>query len=231
MEHPSVLIVDDEVGIIRILRASLKASGFETVAAKDGCEALEAMKKYLPDVLILDILMPRMDGFEVCRRVREWSKIPIIMLSAMRDEEEKVKCLDLGADDYVCKPFDLSELTARIRAVLRRATEAKIACSKPAFTSGDLTVDFVKRRVTVNGSEVSLTPTEYSFLLELVLNAGTALTHQHLLNKVWGPEYVCEVEYLRVFANRLRVKIEPDPARPKYIATAHGVGYKFQTST
>lgn len=126
MEHPCILIVDDEVGVIRTLRAGLEASGFETLAARDGCEALEVIRKCSPDILILDILMPRMDGFEVCRRVREWSKIPIIMLSALHDEKEKVKCLDLGSDDYVCKPFDLSELIARVRAVLRRATEAKI---------------------------------------------------------------------------------------------------------
>jgi len=231
MERPCVLIVDDEVGVIRTLRASLEASGFETLVAMDGCEALEAIKEHSPDILILDILMPRMDGFEVCRRVREWSKIPIIMLSALHDEEEKVKCLDLGSDDYVCKPFDLSELIARVRAVLRRATEANIVRSNPLFTSGGLTVDFVKRRVTVNGNEIRLTLTEYSFLRELVLNAGTVLTHKYLLNKVWGPRYVCEIEYLRVFANRLRAKIEPDPARPKHIVTVRGVGYKFQTTT
>ena len=230
MERPRILIVDDEAGIIRTLRANLEASGFETLAAMDGFEALEAIKKYSPDILILDILMPKMDGFEVCRRVREWSKIPIIMLSALHDEAEKVKCLDLGSDDYVCKPFDLNELIARVRAVLRRATEANIARSNPLFTSGGLTVDFVKRRVTLNGNEVRLTLTEYSLLRELVLNADTVLTHKHLLKKVWGPEYTCEIEYLRVFSSRLRAKLERDPAGPKYIITVSGVGYKFQTT-
>lgn len=228
MHRLRILIVDDESTIVKFLRANLEANGFETLGAMDGAEALQTIERELPDLLILDIMMPQMDGFEVCRRLREWSQIPIIMLSALGDVSDKVKCLDLGADDYITKPFAVDELMARVKSVFRRAQTAKTAPTQPSFTSGELQINFVERRVTVAGSEVTLTPTEYSLLQELVLNAGKVLTHTHLLNRVWGPMYEEEREYLRVFVGRLRAKLEPDPTNPKYIITVPGVGYQFK---
>jgi len=172
-------------------------------------------------------MMPKMDGFEVCRRLREWSQIPIIMLSARGDEKDKVKCLDLGADDYIVKPFGANELMARVSAVLRRTKTADISPAKSTITSGDLSINFARRQVTRAGMEVKLTPTEYTLLQELAVNSGKVLTHTHLLNKVWGPEYRDEREYLHVFARRLRSKLEPDPNNPTYILTVSGVGYHF----
>jgi two-component system KDP operon response regulator KdpE len=222
-----ILIVDDEFSIIKFLRAILEANGYEVLAAIDGTDALGIFEMELPDLVVLDRMMPKMDGFEVCRRIREWSQIPIIMLSARGDEDDKVKCLDLGADDYITKPFDKSELMARIRAVLRRISTALTVPTQTSFTSGDLKVSFAQRRVTVSGKEVKLTPTEYTLLQEFVLNAGKVLSHTHLLNKVWGTEYREEREYLHVFVRRLRVNLEPDPINPRYIITIRGVGYQF----
>jgi two-component system KDP operon response regulator KdpE len=223
-----ILVVDDELSIIKFLRTSLEARGFEVLAAADGAEALHVFEMELPDLVILDIMMPKMDGFETCRRLREWSQIPIIMLSARGDESDKVKCLDLGADDYITKPFGKDELMARVRAVLRRTEAAVTMPTRPSFTSGELRLDFVKRRVTVTGQEVKLTPTEYTLLQEFTLNAGKVLTHTYLLNKVWGPEYWSETQYLHVFVRRLRAKLESDPTNPRYITTLPGVGYLFK---
>ena len=228
IRRPRILVVDDEPGIIRALQTSLEANGFETLAATNGSEALEAIDEELPDLLILDIIMPKMDGFEVCRRVRQLSEIPIIMLSARKSEEDKVRCLNLGSDDYISKPFSMNELVARVKAVLRRTTGIGTTSAQPSFTCGSLTIDFAKRRVTIAGNEVRLTPTEFSLLQELTLNADKVLTHTHLLKTVWGPEYGQEREYLRVFAGRLRAKLEPNPLDPKYIVNVPGVGYKFQ---
>ena len=228
MKKTRILVVDDELSIIKFLRANLESKGYEVFAAVDGAEALQAFEMELPDLVILDIMMPKTDGFEVCRRLREWSQTPIIMLSARGDESDKVKCLDLGADDYITKPFGASELIARVRAVLRRTEAAATMPTQPSFTSGDLQVSFAQRRVTIADKEVKLTPTEYSLLQEFVLNAGKVLTHTHLLNKVWGSEYREDTQYLHVFARRLRAKIEPDPANPRYIMTVPGVGYQFK---
>ncbi|GAH26449.1 unnamed protein product, partial [marine sediment metagenome] len=228
IRHPRILVVDDEPGVIRALQASLEANGFEILTATDGSEALEVIDKELPDLLILDIIMPKMDGFEVCRRVRQRSEIPIIMLSARQSEEDKVQCLNLGSDDYISKPFSMNEVVARVKAVLRRTTRIDTTSAQPSFTCGSLTIDFAKRRVTIAGNEVRLTPTEFSLLQELTLNADKVLTHTHLLKTVWGPEYGQEREYLRVFVGRLRAKLEPNPLDPKYIVTVPGVGYKFQ---
>ena len=226
---PLILIVDDEPGIVRTLQSNLEANGFKTLAATNGVRALEIIEEQQPDLLILDIMMPNMNGFEVCHRVRKFSQIPIIMLSARRSEEDKVKSLNLGSDDYISKPFGMSELVARLRAVLRRTTYFDTMPAKPAITIGDLTINFRKRQVTLASKDVLLTPTEYSLLRELVLNEGVVLTHSQLLNKVWGPEYREEREYLRVFIGHLRAKLEPDPTKPRYIVTAPGVGYKFHT--
>jgi two-component system KDP operon response regulator KdpE len=228
MHRPRILIVDDELAIVKFLRANLEANGYETLAASDGAEALQKVEMELPDLIILDIMMPKIDGFEVCRRIREWSQIPIIMLSTRDDLMDKVKCLDLGADDYLSKPFGKEELIARVKAVLRRTEAAGIIPIQPSFSSGNLTINFAERQVTLADSEVRLTPTEYSLLQELVLNAGKVLTHAHLLSKVWGLEYREERQYLHVFVKRLRAKLEPDLAEPRYIMTVPGVGYQFK---
>ena len=230
MRKTHILVVDDELSIIKFLRATLKAENYEVLAAMDGAEALQTIEMELPDLVILDIMMPKIDGFEVCRRLREWSQIPIIMLSARGDEGDKVKCLELGADDYITKPFGVDELLARVRAVMRRTETAGSIPTQPSFASGDLKINFVERRVTVAGKEVKLTPTEYKLLQELVLNANKVLTHGMLLGKVWGPEYGEEREYLRVFIGRLRRQLEPDPESPRYIVTIPGVGYQFKAT-
>jgi len=230
MHRPRVLIVDDDLAIIKFLRANLEASDYKTLTAIDGAEALQTIEMELPDLVILDIMMPKVDGFEVCQRLREWSQIPIIMLSARGDEEDKVKCLDIGADDYITKPFGVEELIARVKAVFRRAQAIGATLTQPAFTSGNLTVNFVERRITIADREVKLTPTEYNLLQELALNAGKVLTHTHLLSKVWGPEYRDEREYLHVFIRRLRNKLEPDRATPRYILSVPGVGYQFKAT-
>jgi len=227
MVRTRILVVDDELRIIKLLRANLETRGYEVLAAMDGAEALQTIEIELPDLVILDIMMPKIDGFEVCRQLREWSQVPIIMLSARGDESAKVKCLDLGADDYLTKPFGASELIARVRAVMRRTEAAATIPTRPSFTSGDLEINFVKRQVIVAGNEVKLTPTEYTLLQEFVLNAGKVLTHTYLLNKAWGSEYREDTQYLHVFVRRLRVKLEPDPTNPRYIVTVPGVGYQF----
>ncbi len=228
MSKTRILIVEDELSIIKFLRANLESKGYKVLAAVDGAEALHTFEMELPALVILDIMMPKMDGFEVCRKLREWSQVPIIMLSARGDVSDKVKCLSLGADDYITKPFGVGELIARVRAVLRRTEAAAAIPSQPSFTSGDLQISFAQRRVTIAGKEVKLTPTEYSLLQEFVLNAGKVLTHTHLLNKVWGSEYREEREYLHVFVRRLRAKLEPDPTNPRYIITVPGIGYQFK---
>jgi two-component system KDP operon response regulator KdpE len=179
--------------------------------------------------MILDIMLPEKDGFEVCRNVREWSQVPIIMLSARGGEEDKVNCLNIGADDYITKPFGIDELIARIKAVLRRVEPLYIKPSQPSFTTNGLEVNFVERRVTISGREVKLTPTEYRLLQELVLNVDKVLTHSMLLQKIWGPEYAEEKEYLHVFIGRLRKELEPHPESPRYIMTVPGVGYRFKS--
>lgn len=228
MKKTRILIVDDELSIIKFLRANLASKGYEVLAVMNGAEALQAFEMESPDLMVLDIMMPRMDGFEVCRRIREWSQVPIIMLSARGDEDDKVKCLDLGADDYITKPFGKDELVARVKAVMRRTESTAAVPTQPSFSSGDIDINFVRRQVTVAGKEVKLTPTEYNLLQEFVLNAGKVLTHTHLLNKVWGPEYREETQYLHVFTRRLRAKLEPDPSNPRYIMTVSGVGYQFK---
>jgi DNA-binding response OmpR family regulator len=225
-----ILIVDDELSILKFVRSNLEDRGYVAISATNGEEALHIIERELPDLIILDVMMPKMDGFEVCRRLREWSQIPIIMLSARGDEKDKVKCLDLGADDYIVKPFGANELMARVSAVLRRTKTAGISVTRSTITSGDLAINFAKRQVTRAGRDVKLTPTEYALLQELALNSGKVLTHTQLLNKVWGPEYRDEREYLHVFVRRLRAKLEPDPNHPGYILTVPGVGYQFTDS-
>jgi len=230
VRRPRILIVDDDPVIRKFVRANLEARDYQTLMAADGAEALEIIEREQPDLLILDIMMPGIDGFEVCRRLREWSQIPIIMLSARGDVADKVECLNLGADDYLTKPFGVEELLARVKAVLRRTEAAHAIPARPSFTCDNIEINFSQRRITVADREVRLTPTEYNLLQELTFNAGKVLTHSMLLGKLWGPEYGAEKEYLRVFIGRLRKELEPDPENPKYIITIPGVGYQFKAT-
>lgn len=230
MEKKRILVVDDDTAILRLLSTNLKARGYEVITATDGEEALEAVQKDYIDLIILDIMMPKVDGVQVCRHIREWSDIPIIILSARGDENDKVKCLELGADDYLTKPFGIAELMARINTAFRHRGDASVAPAQSSFTCDGLEINFAKRRVTVKGKEITLTPTEYSLLQQLAVNSDKVLTHSMLLHSVWGTEYSSEKEYLRVFVGRLRRKLEPDPKNPRYIHTIPGVGYHLATS-
>lgn len=225
MQDPRIVVIDDDVIIVQFIKASLEEEGFKVFSASTGTEALQVIEERPPDLVILDIMLPDFDGFEVLRRLRQWSQIPVIALSARGEMRDKARCLNLGADDYITKPFGVEELLARVRAVLRRST---VIDSASLFASGDIQIDFVKRRVTIAGNEIRLTPIEYNLLRELTLNVGKVLTYSHLLNKVWGPEYGTERQYLHVYIGYLRAKIELDPKHPEYIITVPGVGYRFQ---
>jgi len=222
----TVLVVDDEPPILRFLRTSLTAAGHRVVTAGDAAGALAAMAAEKPDMVILDLGLPDRSGFEVITIIRQQSAVPIIVLSARSDERSKVEALDLGADDYISKPFGMAELTARIRAALRHRYQAQ--GELPVFVSDDLSVDLVRRHVTRAGREIKLSPKEFELLRHLVANAGKVLTHRHLLREVWGPAQADEVQYLRVFIRGLRQKLEPDPTRPTHILTELGVGYRLQ---
>jgi two-component system KDP operon response regulator KdpE len=219
------LIVDDEVQIRRFLRSSLSAHGYTVIEAASGQEALVTTRHDKLDVVILDLGLPDMDGLAVIRAIREHSAVPIVVLSVRSDERGKVEALDLGADDYVTKPFGMEELMARIRAALRHRLQEKGA--EPLYRSGELTVDLVRRHVILKGVEVRLSPKEYAILRLLVEHAGKVLTHRYILQQVWGPAYVEEVQYLRVYVRQLRQKLEADPARPRYILVEPGVGYRL----
>lgn len=227
MSDTRVLLVDDDPFILKFVGANLKARNFDVITAEDGESALKAMEQQLPDLVILDIMMPVMDGIEVCQRIREWSKVPVIMLTAKNELTDKVTLLNLGADDYITKPFGIEELLARVRAVLRRKSGASIP-DTATFVSDTLQINFAERLVTFDGRAVNLSPTEYDLLRELAQNVGKVLTHQMLLSRVWGAEYGNETEYLRVYIGRLRNKIESDPKNPKHILTKTGVGYYLQ---
>jgi two-component system, OmpR family, KDP operon response regulator KdpE len=224
-----ILVVDDEASIRRSLKINLEARGYTVDAAETGEKAIKAFENRRPDLLILDLLMPGMGGIDVVRKLRAVSTIPIIVLSAMGEEAEKVKALELGADDYMTKPFGMEELFARIRSLLRRAAGATSAA--PVFVAGDLSVNFDRREVTVEGQPVKLTPTEYDLLKYMIEHAGKVLTHRILLQEVWGEAYVDQAQYLRVFVGQLRKKIEKHPGRPRFILTDPGVGYRFCTDT
>ena len=224
-----ILVVDDEASIRRSLKINLETRGYTVDAAETGEKAIKAFENRRPDLLILDLLMPGMGGIDVVRKLRAVSTIPIIVLSAMGEEAEKVKALELGADDYMTKPFGMEELFARIRSLLRRAAGATSAA--PVFVAGDLSVNFDRREVTVEGQPVKLTPTEYDLLKYMIEHAGKVLTHRILLQEVWGEAYVDQAQYLRVFVGQLRKKIEKHPGRPRFILTDPGVGYRFCTDT
>ncbi len=223
----SILLVDDDPQLIRLVRANLEPVGYRVLVALDARSALELADMEMPDMIILDIMLPEIDGYEVCQRIREFSATPIIMLTAKVEDVDKVKGLKLGADDYLTKPFSVQELLARVEAVLRRTRFSKEAKTLPTFTCGDISVNFVQRRVMVRGQEVALTLIEYKLLSQLVSNAGRVMLHGELLTRVWGPEYQDELEYLRAYIRHLRQKIEDDPHQPGYILSKPGIGYMF----
>jgi two-component system KDP operon response regulator KdpE len=228
MNKATILVVDDEPQLRRAMKATLTDLGYSVLEAKSGEEALTALRRDAPDLLLLDLNMPGIGGLETCRAVRETSDIPIIVLSVRNTERDKVQALDAGADDYVTKPFGIQELLARIRAAMRRSPAQGDAGTR-LFTSGELEIDFDTRRVTLNGNAVRLTPKEFDLLKFLVDHPNKPVPHRKLLQTVWGPDYGDEVEYLRVFINQLRKKIEPIPSKPKYLLTEPWVGYRFVT--
>jgi two-component system, OmpR family, KDP operon response regulator KdpE len=223
-----VLVVDDEAPILRALRINLAARRYQVSTASDGTSGLAAMARDRPDVLILDLGLPDMDGIDVIRGVRGWTTTPIIVLSAWGQESQKVAALDAGADDYVTKPFGMDELLARLRAAVRRASPAP---DEPVVVTPDFTVDLAAKRVTRDGSDIRLTPTEWQLLEVLVRHRGRLVTQRQLLAEVWGPQYQTEANYLRVYAAQLRRKLEPDPSRPRYLLTEPGRGYRFQAES
>jgi two-component system KDP operon response regulator KdpE len=224
----TVLVIEDEKGIVRFLRVTLGSQGYAVHEAATGQAGLMQAAACRPDVVLLDLGLPDMDGLEVIRRVRAWSAVPIVILSARGQESDKVAALDAGADDYLTKPFGISELTARIRVALRHSSRMEGQDEGSVYESGDLRVDLESRLVHVRSREVSLTPIEFRLLAVMVKNAGKVLTHRHLLREVWGPHSTEDSQYLRVFVHQLRHKIETDPSRPEYIVTETGVGYRLK---
>ena len=220
-----ILVVDDEPKIRLFIRTNLEARGYEVHLAQDGVEAVEKAALVSPDVIVLDVNMPRMDGIEACRRIREWTNTPIIILSVREDEKDKVKALNEGADDYVTKPFGIEELLARIKVALRHSAGSTTSAS--VFTARDLEVDLSQHVVKRRGEIIKLTRTEYELLAYLVSHHGKVLTHKELLHNVWGPEYGEESEYVRVFINQLRRKVEDDPSNPQFVLTEPRIGYRF----
>ena len=225
MSGEKVLIVDDEQSIRLFLKLTLTSQRYDTIEAASGLEALNQARTEKPNIIILDVGLPDMDGIDVTRQLREWTQIPIIILSVRGSEKDKIAALDLGADDYLTKPFVVGELLARVRAALRRAAPGG---KTPLFKKGELEIDLERRLVKVAGNEIQLTPNEYELLKVLVDNSGKVMTHKHLLNAVWGPEYFGEFHMLRVNISNLRRKIEPDPSRPQIIITESGVGYRLK---
>jgi two-component system KDP operon response regulator KdpE len=226
-EQKLILAVDDEPKMTRFIRMNLELEGYRVSEAVNGMEALDKVREELPDLVLLDVMMPDLDGFETLAYIREISSVPVIMLTAKGEEEDKVRGLELGADDYVTKPFSPRELSSRIKALLRRAQMPQPMEKTVVQIDERLALDFMRHRVWVDGEIVKLRPTEYRLLYHLVNNAGWVMSREVLLSKVWGPEYRDEVQYLRLYVNYLRQKLERDPAHPEYILTERGVGYRF----
>lgn len=223
-----ILYIEDEPEMIELTRMVLEREGFEVLGAMGGNEGLEKIKQEKPDLILLDLMMPEMDGWEVCRHIRQISEVPIIMLTALAQDKEIIRGLAAGADDYVTKPFNPEVLLARSRAVLRRAALPPAIEASPTYNDGYLTIDLGERRVLVQGEIVRLTATEYRLLAYLVQHAGRVLTFDQILQKVWGEEYSGNAEYVHVYIQRLRKKLEPDPSSPTYLTTEHGIGYQFE---
>jgi len=227
MPEPVVVLIEDEAQIRRFLRATLTGQGYRLFETTTGADGLVEVASRQPDVVIVDLGLPDMDGLEVIRRLREWTAVPVIVLSARGQERDKVSALDAGADDYVSKPFSAGELLARIRVALRHTAGASHEGSEAAFKVGDLQVDLLRRHVSMRGADVRLTPIEYKLLATLVKHAGKVVTHQQLLRDVWGPSHEEQSHYVRVYMAHLRHKLEAEPARPRYLLTEPGVGYRL----
>jgi len=227
MNAPTVLIVDDEKALRDFVRRNLEVRGFNTQTAANGLEALALFNTHNVDLVIMDVMMPRMDGLETITRIRQHSLVPVIVLSALGEEADKIQALNLGADDYLTKPFGVGELLARVQAVLRRSRYNEVPSGLKRIVRGDLVADLERHEVRLGGKVLELTPTEFNLLIYLMEHAGKVLPHQMILQNVWGPEYGPESEYLRVYIGRLRQKIEADPANPQFLHTERGVGYLF----
>ena len=225
--NATILAVDDEPHVLKLLKANLESSGYKVLTAADGEKALQMVESALPDLVILDLMLPKMDGYAVCQRIREFSAVPVIMLTARSAEVDLVHGFEVGADDYLTKPFSVTELLVRVQAVLRRSKWPEEIVSRQGFEVGPIAIDFAQHRVTVDDGPVKLTPTEYRLLTYLATNANRVILHRELLRAVWGPEYGEETEYLRVYIRYLRQKLEPDPSNPRYLLTQPGAGYMF----
>jgi len=225
--NSTILVVDDEERMARFIRLNLEHDGFRVTEAYKGMQAVQALRDQMPDIVLLDVMLPDVDGFEVLRLIREISSVPVIMLTAKSEEDDRVRGLELGADDYITKPFSPRELVSRVKAVLRRTESAGVSSKDVIQVDDRLKIDFGRREVWVGDKLVKLRPTEYRLLYHLVQNAGWVLTYDQLLSRVWGYEYRDETHYVRLYINYLRQKLEEDPANPKYILTERGVGYRF----
>lgn len=225
---PLVLVVDDEKPLREFMRRNLEVRGFLTMTASNGLEAMTIFESQNIDLVILDIMMPHLDGFETTRRIRQVSSVPIIILTALGEQDDKIKAFDLGVDDYLTKPFGTGELLGRVKAVLRRAQWAEVLPDLETIVRGEISADLVRHQITVRGNLIEVTPTEFNLLVYLMRNTGKVLTHRMILQHVWGSEYGEESEYLRVYMGKLRQKVEEDANHPRYIQTARGVGYHFE---
>jgi two-component system, OmpR family, KDP operon response regulator KdpE len=230
MSGAGILVVDDELEIRQLLQTGLRGYGYAVEVAADGVEAVERARDWRPDVIVLDLELPRLHGIDVCRSIRTWSSVPIIVLTVRDADSDKIRALDEGADDYLTKPFSLGELLARIRVALRHAAHMTTT-NEPVHVFGDLRLDLLHRQVFLSEQELHLTPTEYDLLRLLATNAGKVLTHTTLLREVWGPAYERDTQTLRVFIGQLRRKLADDPARPRFILTEPGVGYRFRPAS
>ncbi len=228
MKNPTVLVVDDEKPLRDFVRRNLEVRGFSVTTASNGLEAMAIFQTEVIDLVILDIMMPHLDGLETTRRIRQSSLVPIIILTALGEEADKVKAFDLGADDYLTKPFGIGELLGRIKAVLRRARWSESNVTDERIVRGEICADLSRHQITVGEQDIDLTPTEFNLLVYLMRNTGKVLPHRSILQNVWGPEYGEEAEYLRVYIGRLRQKLEKNPLHPKYLLTERGVGYRFE---
>jgi two-component system KDP operon response regulator KdpE len=227
---PLLLVVDDDPPVRRFLRAGLASAGYRLVEAVNGAEALAHAATRAPDLVLLDLGLPDLDGFEVVRRLREWTEVPVVVLTARGQDEDKIRALDAGADDYVTKPFSMGELLARVRVALRHRARREAGDDAGPVQAGNLVVDLARRVVTVAGEEAHLTPIEYRLLALLARHAGRVLTHEQILREVWGPGYASQHHYVRVYMAQLRAKLEQDPSRPKVLVTEPGVGYRLRES-
>ena len=221
----TILAVDDEPRVLKLLKANLESSGYKVLTAEDGEQALRVVESEMPDLVILDLMLPKIDGYAVCRQIREFSAVPVIMLTARSAQVDLIHGFEVGADDYLTKPFSVTELLIRVGAVLRRSKWPEEIVTRQTFSVGPIEIDFAQHRVTKDGEAVKLTPTEYRLLTYLATNANRVITHRELLRAVWGPEYGEETEYLRVYIRYLRQKLEPEPSAPRYLLTQPGAGY------